>query len=209
MFQAKNIGCNQASFQALGVTTMKSLAFLLSVAASLASASAFVVDHDASDYIPAGASITLPRAETLSSLSLRGNGHSKPKKDNWGNAVEQDRKKITIRASKNDRDDISDDFLWAIKKANHGGLVHLQKGKKYVIGKKLDLSFLKDVYVKIDGELKVRPDFIMEQDSCSHLFSSPTISSTGKPTTFTIPSRRASLSGFGVESESHPLDSPT
>ncbi|KAG7293936.1 hypothetical protein NEMBOFW57_003997 [Staphylotrichum longicolle] len=137
---------------------MKSLAFLLSVAVSLASASAFAIDHDASDYIPAGASITLSRAETLSSLSLRGNGHSKPKKDNWGNAVEQDRKKITIRASKNDRDDISDDFLWAIKKANHGGLVHLQKGKKYVIGKKLDLSFLKDVYVKIDGELKFTND---------------------------------------------------
>ena len=152
--------CNQASVQALGTTTMKSLALLLSAAASLASASAFAIDQDSSLSIPAGASITLPRAETLSSLSRRGNSgcSPKPNKDNWGNALEKDRKKITIRESKHDRDDISDDFLWAIKKANNGGLVHLQKGKKYVIGKKLDLSFLKDVYVKIDGELKVRPD---------------------------------------------------
>ncbi len=136
---------------------MKSLAFLFSVAASLASASAFAIE---SDVIPAGASITLPRSDSLLS---RGNGndhgngpHKQPKKDNWGNALEQDRKRVTIRASKHDRDDISDDFLWAIKKANHGGLVYLEKGKKYVIGKKLDLTFLKDVYVKIDGELKVR-----------------------------------------------------
>jgi galacturan 1,4-alpha-galacturonidase len=113
--------------------------------------SAFAAEQDASSYVPAGASISLPR-----SLEPRSNSKHHKQEDNWGNAVEKDRKKITIRASKNDRDDISDDFLWAIKKANHGGLVHLQKGKKYVIGKKLDLSFLKDVYVKIDGELKAR-----------------------------------------------------
>jgi galacturan 1,4-alpha-galacturonidase len=129
---------------------MKSLALFLSVAAaSLASASAIAIE---SDLIPAGAAITLPRHG--SSLVSRNNTHCK-QKDDWGNAVEKDRKKITIRASKDDGDDISDDFLWAIKKANHGGLVHLEKGKKYVIGKKLDLTFLKDVYVKIDGELKV------------------------------------------------------
>jgi galacturan 1,4-alpha-galacturonidase len=129
---------------------MKSLALFLSVAAaSLASASAIAIE---SDLIPAGAVITLPRHG--SSLVSRNNTHCK-QKDDWGNAVEKDRKKITIRASKDDGDDISDDFLWAIKKANHGGLVHLEKGKKYVIGKKLDLTFLKDVYVKIDGELKV------------------------------------------------------
>ncbi len=136
--------------QDLGTATMKSLSFLLSVAACLASASAVAIEHNA--------------VAPVDALSPRGGhgqdhgaGHGKPQppKDNWGNAVEKDRKKITIRASKHDRDDISDDFLAAIKKANHGGLLHLQKGKKYVIGKKLDLSFLKDVYVKIDGELKV------------------------------------------------------
>ncbi len=144
---------------------MKSLALLLSVAASLASASAIAIE---SEFIPAGASISLPRSHSPSHLSPRGGNapQKKPcttKKDNWGNALEQDRKKITIRASKNDRDDISDDFLWAIKQANHGGLVYLEKGKTYIIGKKLDLTFLKDVYVKIDGELKVRYDEILDQ----------------------------------------------
>ena len=137
---------------------MKSLAFLLSVAASLASASAIAIE---SEPVPADASISTRRSQSLSSLSPRGGNapQKKPcttKKDNWGNALEKDRKKITIRASKHDRDDISDDFLRAIKQANNGGLVHLEKGKLYVIGKKLDLTFLKDVYVKIDGELKVR-----------------------------------------------------
>src|SRR5690349_11055906 len=118
---------------------MKSFALLLSVAASLASVSAIAVE---SDLIPAGAAITLPRHG--SSLISRGRNSTHCKqKDDWGNAVEKDRKKITIRASKDDGGDISDDFLWAIKKANHGGLVHLEKGKKYVIGKKLDLTFLK------------------------------------------------------------------
>lgn len=132
---------------------MKSLPILFSVAASLASASAIALE---SERIPTGASITVPRHDSQFDPSLMSRGGEQGKqKDNWGNAVEKDRKKVTIRASKHDRDDISDDFLWAIKKANHGGLLHLEKGKKYVIGKKLDLSFLKDIYVKIDGELKV------------------------------------------------------
>lgn len=121
---------------------------LLSLAAPLASASAIAVE---SDYIPAGASITPVRASLLSRVY---SSLDKKKKDNWGNALEKDRKKITIRASKHDRDDISADFLWALKKANKGGLVHLEKGKKYVIGKKLNLK-LNDVYLKLDGELKV------------------------------------------------------
>ncbi|AEO59834.1 glycoside hydrolase family 28 protein [Thermothelomyces thermophilus ATCC 42464] len=139
---------------------MKSLALFLSAAASLVSASAIALDREA---IPAGASITFPRHESQfnPSVTLEGRGHGRGhgrEKDNWGNAVEKDRQKVTIRASKHDRDDISDDFLWALKKANHGGLLHLQKGKKYVIGKKLDLSFLNDIYVKIDGELKFTND---------------------------------------------------
>lgn len=124
---------------------------ILSVA-SLVSSSAIALD---SDIIPYGASINLPRTSLLTRSSYN---HGKPKKDNWGNALEKDRKKIKIRASKHDRDDISADFLWALKKANRGGLVHLEKGKKYVIGTKLDLTFLKDVYVKIDGELKFTND---------------------------------------------------
>lgn len=129
-----------------------SCVLFLSSAAALASASAISVAHEA---IPVGASVSLPRSSSslLSRFVPRHGG--KAKKDNWGNKLEKDRKKIKIRSSKNDRDDISDDFLWALKQANHGGLVYLEKGKKYVIGKKLDLTFLNDVYVKIDGELKV------------------------------------------------------
>lgn len=127
---------------------MKSFSVILALVASLSSALASTFS---SDYIPAGAAIVLPRSDALLSRKPR-------EKDNWGNAVAHDRKKITIRASKSDTDDISDDFLWALKKANHGGLVHLKKNHKYVIGKKLDLSFLKDVYVNIDGELKYTND---------------------------------------------------
>lgn len=133
---------------------MKSLSILLAAAAATtASATALSLEHTAH---PAGSSISLPRsdASAVSRFSLLSKRHKK-QKDNWGNAVEKDRKKIKIRASKDDHDDISDDFLWALKKANRGGMVHLEKGKKYVIGKKLDLTFLDDVYVRIDGELKV------------------------------------------------------
>jgi hypothetical protein len=78
--------------------------------------------------------------------------------DNWGNCVEADRKVTTIRPSAHEKDDISADLLEGLKKANNGGLLHLEKGKKYIIGKKLDLSFLKDVYVKLDGEMKFTND---------------------------------------------------
>jgi|SRR5690242_11208151 len=127
---------------------MRSFSVLLVLAASLFSASASDLSGN---YIPAGASVHVPRADSFLPRKPR-------EKDNWGNAVAHDRKKITIRASKNDTDDISEDFLWALKKANNGGLVHLKKNHKYVIGRKLDLSFLKDVYVNIDGELKYTND---------------------------------------------------
>lgn len=130
---------------------MKWPQYLLTFLVSVAAASA-VASDDA--YIPVGASITYPRS--LNSLYARLPGNHGPKKDKWGNCVEGDRRVVRIRASKDDQDDISEDFLWALKKANHGGLVQLEKGKKYIIGKKLDLTFLNDVYVKIDGELKVR-----------------------------------------------------
>lgn len=78
------------------------------------------------------------------------------KKDKWGNCVEDDRRKITIRESQNDTDDISADFVWALNQAQNGGLIHLEEGKTYVIGKKVDLPVLNDVYIKLDGTLKVR-----------------------------------------------------
>lgn len=81
---------------------------------------------------------------------------SEQQKDNWGNKVESQRRRVTIRSSENDTDDVSSDFLWGINTASHGGLLHLEKGKTYVIGTKLDLPLLDDVYVKLDGEIKVR-----------------------------------------------------
>lgn len=65
-----------------------------------------------------------------------------------------DRRTVTIRASKNENDDVSSDFLWAIHQANHGGRLLLEKGKTYMIGKKLDLTFLDDIEVQLEGELK-------------------------------------------------------
>lgn len=66
-----------------------------------------------------------------------------------------DRRTVTIRSSKSDDDDVSSDFLWGIKQANHGGRLLLEKGKTYVIGKKLDLSFLNNIEVQLEGEIKV------------------------------------------------------
>lgn len=67
------------------------------------------------------------------------------------------RKKVYIRASKNDTDDISADFYAGLKKANHGGTLVLPAGKTFVIGKKLDLTFLNNVQVQLDGKILVRP----------------------------------------------------
>lgn len=78
--------------------------------------------------------------------------------DNWGNCVEEDRTLFTIQASTNDTDDVSAAFLDGLKKANKGGLLHLEKGKKYIIAKKLDLTFLENVYVKLDGEIQFTND---------------------------------------------------
>ncbi|KAL4878229.1 pectin lyase fold/virulence factor [Aspergillus karnatakaensis] len=69
-----------------------------------------------------------------------------------------DRRTVTIRSSRNDKDDISADFLWGIKRANRGGRLLLKKGEKYVIGRKLDLTFLDNVEVQLDGELKFTDD---------------------------------------------------
>lgn len=66
------------------------------------------------------------------------------------------RKIVTIRASKNDRDDVSAEFARGIKKANNGGTLYLPRKKKFVIGKVLDLTGLNDIHVHLDGEIKVR-----------------------------------------------------
>jgi hypothetical protein len=112
---------------------------------------------------------------------------------------------ITIRCSRNDTDDISSELYAAIKKQNHGGEVWLLEGEKYVIGKRLDLSFLDDFALRIDGELKVR---LIDIDTklYSPILSSPMTSSTGKAmrVTFTTLSRIALPFGGTIPLECSP-----
>lgn len=68
------------------------------------------------------------------------------------------RKTVRIRSSQNATDDISDDFLHGLKEANHGGTLYLPKGHTYVIGKPLDLTFLDDVHVRLDGTIRFTND---------------------------------------------------
>lgn len=50
---------------------------------------------------------------------------------------------------------MSSDFLWGLKQANHGGRLLLKQGETYVIGKKLDLTFLDNIEVQLEGEIQV------------------------------------------------------
>ncbi|PBP19129.1 Pectin lyase-like protein [Diplocarpon rosae] len=63
------------------------------------------------------------------------------------------RPKTYIRASRNETDDVSSEFLRGLKKANKGGTLVLPQNQTFVIGKKLDLSFLKDVHVHLEGKI--------------------------------------------------------
>lgn len=66
------------------------------------------------------------------------------------------RRKVYIRPSKKDTDDVSADFYLGLKKANYGGTLVLPKGQTFVIGKKLDLTFLNNIEVQLEGEILVR-----------------------------------------------------
>lgn len=65
------------------------------------------------------------------------------------------RPKVYIRESRNETDDISAEFYNGLEKANNGGTLVLPKGKTFVIGKKLDLTFLNNVEVQLEGEILV------------------------------------------------------
>ncbi|KAI1825928.1 family 28 glycosyl hydrolase [Xylaria intraflava] len=65
---------------------------------------------------------------------------------------------VQIRSSKNDTDDVSDDFMAGLKKANHGGTLYLPKDELFVIAKALDLTFLDDIQIRWDGEVKFTND---------------------------------------------------
>lgn len=141
----------------------------------------------ATEHIIKGAQI-IPVSDKAGLKKVGAHGHHKY----------HDRRTVTIRSSKSDTDDVSDDFLWGIKAANHGGRLLLQKGKTYVIGKKLDLSFLDNIEVQLEGELKVHNPQYGDQLNGSDMNSSPMISTTGKQITSTTLSRNLSLSGSGV-----------
>ncbi|RYP36431.1 hypothetical protein DL767_003394 [Monosporascus sp. MG133] len=68
------------------------------------------------------------------------------------------RRVVAIRSSEHAEDDISAEFLDGIKEANNGGLLHLPKGKLFVIGKPLDLTFLNDIEIRLDGEIRFTDD---------------------------------------------------
>lgn len=85
--------------------------------------------------------------------------------DNWRNCVEADRATVTIQYSTSDTDDVSAAFLDGLKKANNGGRLYLEQGKKYIIARKLDLTFLNDVYIRLDGEIKFTDDIKYWQEN--------------------------------------------
>ncbi|KAH6675292.1 pectin lyase fold/virulence factor [Plectosphaerella plurivora] len=64
------------------------------------------------------------------------------------------RRTVTIRASEDDDDDISDEFEKGIREANNGGTLYLPKGETFVIGKALDLTGLSDIHLHLEGEIK-------------------------------------------------------
>lgn len=65
---------------------------------------------------------------------------------------------VTIRPSRNDTDDVSAEFRSGLERANHGGTLYLPAGQTFVIGRPLDLTFLDDVEVRLDGEVRFTDD---------------------------------------------------
>ncbi|KAK1752360.1 pectin lyase fold/virulence factor [Echria macrotheca] len=68
------------------------------------------------------------------------------------------RRIITIQPSANLTDDVSDAFLRAMHDANHGGTLHLPAGERFVIGQPLDLTFLDNIDIRLDGEILFTDD---------------------------------------------------
>ncbi|KAK0743989.1 exo-polygalacturonase [Schizothecium vesticola] len=82
--------------------------------------------------------------------------------------TEAKRSFVTLRASANDTDDVADELLDALKSANRGGTLYLASGSIYVIGKPLDLTFLDDIHVQLDGEIKFTNDTPFWQKNAFH-----------------------------------------
>lgn len=109
------------------------------------------------------------------------------------------RKIVRIRASKNDTDDVSDEFKRGVRKANGGGTLHLAKGKAYVIGKALDLTGLEDIHIHLEGEIRVSICDLCRSGGFADSPSLRTMLSTGKRMPGTTRFRNRSCSGSGEE----------
>lgn len=109
----------------------------------------------------AAASIELPAGVPRSLSEFRAKHQYKPHK-NCG------RKTVRIRASEDDEDDVADEFLQGLKDANNGGTLLLPEGETFMIGKPLDLTFLNDVHVQLDGEIKFTNDTPYWQANAFH-----------------------------------------
>lgn len=72
----------------------------------------------------------------------------KPPKPSFGG-----RRVVTIRPSANDTDDVSAQFKAGLERANHGGTLYLPADETFVIGQPLNLTFLSDVHLRLDGEI--------------------------------------------------------
>ncbi|KXH63966.1 glycosyl hydrolase family 28 [Colletotrichum salicis] len=68
------------------------------------------------------------------------------------------RRTFTIRASRNATDDVSEELKKGLHEANNGGTLYLPKNQTFVIAKALDLTFLNDIHVRLEGEIKFTDD---------------------------------------------------
>ncbi|KAJ2897162.1 putative exopolygalacturonase B [Zalerion maritima] len=77
---------------------------------------------------------------------------------NKHNTGHNGRKVVTMKASCNDADDIADEFEAALHEANKGGTLYIPSGDTIMIGHPLNLTWLDDVQVHLDGEIKFTND---------------------------------------------------
>lgn len=80
-------------------------------------------------------------------------GGGPPGEPGAGGNTQGHRHVVTIRPSDHDADDVSAEFKAGLERANHGGTLYLPAGQTFVIGRPLDLTFLDDVHVHLDGEV--------------------------------------------------------
>lgn len=105
--------------------------------------------------LTAASNIPLPAGVPRSIQEFREKHPYKPTNPSGQNGK---RRVVTIRASRNDTDDVSSQFKQALQRANHGGTLYLPANETFIIGQPLDLTFLDDVHVRLDGEIKFTDD---------------------------------------------------